>query len=75
MNEHNIYAGPTPRILGASVYALNLTFGLAPSRDAGTPEIVTEVLNDYSGLIKTDAGHIYANGDFGILQFSDAATS
>ncbi|WP_454112789.1 hypothetical protein [Microbacterium maritypicum] len=68
----NLFSGSTPKIVGATVYALNKTHGLAPAREAGEPETVTEVINDYSGLIRTDAGNVYANGEFGILRFAEA---
>lgn len=71
----NIFAGAAPRIIGATVYALNLTHGLAPARERGEPEIVVEVVNSYSGLIKTDAGNLYSNGDFGISRFAEAVAS
>lgn len=63
--------GARPRIIGATVYALNRTHGLAPARPQGSDETVTEVLNDYSGLIRTDAGNVYSNGEFGIRCFPD----
>ena len=66
----NIFTGAQPRIIGATVYALNLTHGLAPARPAGEPEIVTEVISSYSGLIKTDKGNVYSNGEFGIQSFA-----
>lgn len=69
----SIFAGPTPKILGATVYALNLTHGLAPAREAGPHEVVVEVINEYSGLIRTDAGNVYANGDFNIVRYAEAA--
>ncbi|MGF3055653.1 hypothetical protein [Microbacterium sp. YY-01] len=71
----SIFTGPVPTIIGATVYALNRTFGLAPARDAGSPEIVVEVIDGYSGLIKTNAGKVYSNGDFGILRFAEAVAS
>lgn len=66
----NIFAGPVPRIIGATIYALNRTFGLAPARPAGDDETVTEVIDSHSGLVRTDAGNVYANGDFGIKRFA-----
>lgn len=66
----SIYTGPKPRILGATVYALNRTHGLAPARDIGPDETVVEVINSYSGLIRTDAGNVYSNGEFGIKHYA-----
>ena len=69
----SIYIGKKPRIIGATIYALNLTHGLAPAREPGADETVVEVINDYSGLIRTDAGNVYANGDFAIKRFAEDA--
>lgn len=68
----SIFAGVAPKIVGATVYSLNRTHGLAPAREAGASEIVTEVVDGYSGVIRTDAGNVYSNGDFGILRFAEA---
>jgi hypothetical protein len=65
----SIFTDPKPRIIGATIYALNLTHGLAPAREAGADEKVVEVINGYSGIVRTDAGNVYANGDFGIRRF------
>lgn len=73
--EPSIFAGTVPRIIGATIYALNLTHGLAPAREWGEPEIVVEVVNSHSGLIKTDAGNVYSNGEFGIHRFAEAVAS
>jgi hypothetical protein len=67
----SIFTGAAPRIMGATVYALNRTHGLAPAREAGAPEIVVEVIDGHRGLIKTAEGHVYANGDFEILRFAE----
>lgn len=69
----SIYAGEKPRIIGATIYALNRTHGLAPARGRGADETVVEVINDYSGLIRTDAGNVYSNGDFGIKRYAEDA--
>lgn len=63
------YSGPAPKIIGATVYALNRTFGLAPAREHGTHETVTEVIDSRTGLIRTDQGNIYSNGDFNVVKF------
>jgi len=68
----SIFTGHAPQIIGATVYALNRTHGLAPARPAGAPEIVTEVIDGHSGLIRTAEGNVYANGDFGIHHFAEA---
>jgi hypothetical protein len=70
---NNIFAGQKPRIIGATIYALNKTHGLAPARPAGEPEVVTKVIDDYSGVVETDKGNVYVNGDFGILKFEEKA--
>lgn len=54
----SIFTGAKPRIIGATVYALNRTYGLAPAREAGGDETVVEVIDGYSGLIRTDAGNV-----------------
>lgn len=66
----SIFTGPAPKIIGATVYALNLTHGLAPARPAGPMEVVVEVIDGHSGMIRTDAGNVYSNGDFGIWKFA-----
>lgn len=66
----SIFTGTTPRIIGATIYALNRTHGLAPARPAGPDEKVVEVIDGHSGLIRTDAGNVYANGDFGIKRYT-----
>jgi hypothetical protein len=66
----SVFSGPTPRIIGATIYALNRTHGLAPAQGYGPPETVTEVLDGYSGLVKTAEGNVYANGSFGITKFA-----
>lgn len=71
----SIFTGTSPRIIGATVYALNRTHGLAPAREAGAPEVVAEVIDGYTGLIRTDAGNVYSNGNFGILRFAEAASA
>lgn len=68
----SIFTGPAPKIIGATVYALNRTHGLAPAREQGAPEIVVEVINGHSGVIRTDKGNVYFNGDFGIQRFAEA---
>ena len=68
----SIFTGTAPKIVGATVYALNRTHGLAPSREPGKPEIVTEVIDDYTGLIRTAEGNVYSNGDFGIARFAES---
>jgi hypothetical protein len=70
-----VFSGAAPKIIGATVYALNRTHGLAPARELGKDEKVTEVLDAHSGLIKTDAGNVYSNGDFGIKRFAEAVAS
>lgn len=69
---NDIFAGQQPKIIGATIYALNRTHGLAPARPAGSPEVVVEVVNSYNGTIKTDQGNMYSNGDFGITRFAEA---
>lgn len=59
------------KIIGATVRATNRTFGLAPSRPAGDPETVVEVVDDYSLTIRTDAGNVYGNGDFTIVRYAE----
>lgn len=71
----SIFTGASPRIIGATIYALNRTHGLAPARERGQDESVTEVIDGHTGLIKTDAGNVYANGDFGITRFAEAVAS
>ena len=68
----NLFSGSKPRIIGATVYALNRTHGLAPARPAGDPEIVVRVVNSYYGLIQTAEGNLYCNGDFGIARLAKA---
>jgi len=69
----NLFSGPQPRIIGATVYALNRTHGLAPARDRGEPETVSEVIDSYHGLIRTAEGNLYSNGDFGIARLPEPA--
>ena len=66
----NAFAGPNPRIIGAKVYALNLTHGLAPARSRGELETVSEVVDAYHGTIRTEEGNVYSNGAFGIQSFA-----
>lgn len=66
----NIFNGTNPIIVGATVYALNLTHGLAPARPIGEDETVVAVLDSYSGLIETDKGNVYGNGNFGIRRYN-----
>jgi hypothetical protein len=68
----NIFAGQHLRILGATIYALNKTHGLAPAREAGEPETVVEIVDSHTGLIKTAEGNLYSNGEFGILRYAEA---
>jgi hypothetical protein len=70
----SIFTGTKPRIIGATVYALNRTHGLAPAREAGADETVVEVIDGHSGLIRTDAGNVYSNGDFGIKRYAEAVS-
>lgn len=67
----NIFAGPTPRIIGATVYNLNLSYGLRPAQDPGPHETVVEVVDSHCGLIRTAEGNLYSNGEFGIARFAD----
>lgn len=60
-----------PRIIGATIYALNRTYSLAPTRAHGEPETVIKVLNAHTGLVKTNIGNVYTNGEFGILRFNE----
>ncbi len=71
----SIFTGSAPRIIGATVYALNRTHGLAPAREPGGKEKVVEVIDGHTGLIRTEAGNVYANGDFGIWSFADEVVS
>lgn len=64
-----MFTGPNPKIIGATVYALNKTYGLAPARETGPAETVTEVIDSRTGLILTAEGNVYSNGDFGIQKF------
>lgn len=57
----------THRLVGATVQATNRTFGLAPAREPGSPEIVVEVLDPYDLTVRTDAGNVYLNGDYRVL--------
>lgn len=57
------------RMIGATIRATNRTHGLAPARDAGDPEVVVEVVNAYDLTVRTDAGNVYANGDYSIVRF------
>lgn len=66
----SIFTGQNPRIMGATVYALDRTHGLAPARPIGEDETVTAILDSYSGLIETDKGNVYGNGSFGIRRFA-----
>lgn len=66
----NIFSGPQPKIIGATVYALNRAHGLAPARNAGPLETVAKVIDGYCGMIETTAGNVYINGDFGIRNFA-----
>ena len=64
---------PAQRIIGATIRATNRTFGLVPSRTHGEPEIVVELVNAYDLTVKTDAGNVYANGDFVIVRYAEGA--
>lgn len=55
-------------LIGATVYALNRTHGLAPSRPAGSHETVVAV-NTWNGAVITDHNHYYMNGDYGIYSY------
>jgi hypothetical protein len=66
---------PAQRIIGATIRATNRTFGLAPARPAGEPETVTEVIDAYSLIVGTDAGNVYANGDFTIVCYAEEASA
>lgn len=68
--EINIFTGENPRIIGATVYALNHTF-FGPPRPLGKPETVARVLDGFDGLIETVEGNVYRNGGFGITRFGD----
>jgi len=68
---NDIFAGKTPRIVGATVYALNRTHGLIPPREVGPHETVARVVDSYYGLIETVEGNVYSNGDFGIDRFNN----
>lgn len=59
------------KIIGATIRATNRTHGLAPARDWGKPETVTEVVNEYDMTIATAEGNIYLNGDYTIIRYAE----
>lgn len=68
--SRDLYNGTKPLILGATIYDLGITY-FGPSRGHGPDEIVVEVVRAYTGLVKTDQGNLYSNGDFGIRRFAE----
>lgn len=65
-----MFTGPSPKIIGASIRAANRTYGITPSQPPGPVETVLEVVNPYTGLIRTVEGNLYRNGNFSILKFA-----
>ena len=61
-------------LIGATIRANNRTFGLAPPRPWGDPEIVTEIVDAYCLTIATDAGNCYSNGDFTVVRLREGVS-
>lgn len=61
---------PAHKIIGATVRAMNRTYGLLPPQDYGPQETVAEVVNDYNLTIRTVEGNVYSNGNFLLMRYA-----
>lgn len=53
--------------IGDTVRILNCTYGLAPSRRADEPSLVVEVVNPYTGLVRTASGRFADPGNYEVV--------
>lgn len=67
----NIFIGQKPKIIGATIYALNRTHGLSPAREYGDHETVTRVIDAYHGTVETEQGNVYDASDYNIHHYAN----
>ena len=68
---HSVQTNPN-RMLGATIYANNATYGLAPARPAGPHETVTEVEHAYDLSVLTAEGNYHFGGTYTVIRYADA---
>ena len=70
---HSVQTNPN-RMLGATIYANNDTYGLRPAQAPGPHETVTEVVNAYDLTVRTAEGNVHLGGTYTIYQYAEAVT-